>query len=443
LGPDTAFIANGTIHIAVFKGSDPAKPPKTIDLNLWGDSPPAKGTPLSDLLGSVRAAMSASTEPLLAGATATIIGGVLRICPGPSDASIYYRIQNAAEDNTATQLGLAGDKVVVNVARYQLGQMDMGFQVLLKTGADGDKPSATDLRGVELEKTSFYALEKVDLFNLLVMPDPGASTDKDLPGSIDVISDAITYCTRRRAFMIIDAPENFTLAQAQTWLDSPSAATLRSRNAAVYFPRIREPDPLRNNAPRTSPAAGALAGIFARTDANRGVWKAPAGTETNLVGVTGLAVTLTDKENGTLNPLGLNCLRTFPVYGSVSWGARTSRGADALADDYKYIPVRRLALFLEESLYRGTQWAVFEPNDEPLWAQIRLNLGAFMHTLFAQGAFKGKTPREAYFVKCDGETTTQNDVDLGRVNIAVGFAPLKPAEFIVIQIQQIAGNILT
>lgn len=119
------------------------------------------------------------------------------------------------------------------------------------------------------------------------------------------------------------------------------------------------------------------------------------------------------------------------------------RGADAAADEYKYIPVRRLALFIEESLYRGTQWVVFEPNDEPLWAQIRLNLGAFMQTLFRQGAFQGITPREAYFVKCDKETTTQNDINLGVVNIIVGFAPLKPAEFVIIKIQQMAGQIAT
>jgi phage tail sheath protein FI len=203
------------------------------------------------------------------------------------------------------------------------------------------------------------------------------------------------------------------------------------------------PDPLNPSVLGTYGAAGALAGLFARTDAERGVWKAPAGTAATIVGATGLSYTLNDRENGTLNPLGINCLRTFPVYGTVSWGARTGRGADALADEYKYIPVRRLALFLEESLYRGTQWAVFEPNDEPLWAQIRLNLGAFMHTLYAQGAFQGRTPRDAYFVKCDKETTTQNDIDLGRVNIVVGFAPLKPAEFVVIQIQQIAGAIQT
>ncbi len=152
---------------------------------------------------------------------------------------------------------------------------------------------------------------------------------------------------------------------------------------------------------------------------------------------------MTDPENGLLNPLGINCLRTFPTFGAVVWGARTMRGADAAADEYKYVPVRRLALFIEESLYRGTKWVVFEPNDEPLWAQIRLNVGAFMHNLFRQGAFQGTTPREAYFVKCDKETTTQNDINLGIVNIAVGFAPLKPAEFVIIKIQQMAGQIQT
>jgi len=156
-----------------------------------------------------------------------------------------------------------------------------------------------------------------------------------------------------------------------------------------------------------------------------------------------LSYKLTDGENGQLNPIGVNCLRTFPVIGNVVWGARTLEGADLLASEWKYVPVRRLALFIEESLYRGTQWVVFEPNDEPLWAQIRLNVGAFMHNLFRQGAFQGTSPREAYFVKCDGETTTQNDIDLGIVNILVGFAPLKPAEFVIIKIQQIAGEIQT
>jgi len=184
-----------------------------------------------------------------------------------------------------------------------------------------------------------------------------------------------------------------------------------------------------------------MAGLYAATDASRGVWKAPAGTDSRLRNVQGLDYVLTDRENGVLNPLGVNCLRTLAVYGNVAWGARTLDGADVQASDWKYVPVRRLALFLEESLYRGTKWVVFEPNDEPLWAQIRLNIGAFMQNLFRQGAFQGRTPREAYLVKCDRETTTQDDINRGVVNILVGFAPLKPAEFVIIRIQQLAGQV--
>ncbi len=201
------------------------------------------------------------------------------------------------------------------------------------------------------------------------------------------------------------------------------------------------PDPLKENRLETFAPCGVMAGIFSRTDATRGVWKAPAGIEATLNGVVALSVKLTDGESGQLNPLGVNCLRSFPAIGHVVWGARTMRGADQLADEWKYIPVRRTALFIEETLYRGTQWVVFEPNDEPLWAQIRLNLGAFMQNLFRQGAFQGKSPREAYFVKCDKETTNQTDINSGIVNIVVGFAPLKPAEFVVIKLQQMAGQI--
>jgi phage tail sheath protein FI len=180
---------------------------------------------------------------------------------------------------------------------------------------------------------------------------------------------------------------------------------------------------------------------MARTDATRGVWKAPAGIDASLTGVLGLSDALTDKENGVINKLGINALRTFPIFGNVVWGARTMRGADQAADEYKYVPVRRTALFLEESLYRGLKWVVFEPNDEPLWAQIRLNVGAFMQSLFRLGAFQGTTPNEAYFVKCDKETTTQDDRNKGIVNIVVGFAPLKPAEFVVVKLQQLAGQL--
>jgi phage tail sheath protein FI len=179
---------------------------------------------------------------------------------------------------------------------------------------------------------------------------------------------------------------------------------------------------------------------MARIDASRGVWKAPAGVEASMRSISGLTVKLTDRENGVLNQKAVNCLRVFPS-GIVNWGARTLFGDDSFGSEWKYVPVRRLALMLEESLFRGTKWVVFEPNDEPLWAKIRLNVGAYMMSLFRQGAFQGTAPKDAFYVKCDKETTTQDDINKGIVNIEVGFAPLKPAEFVIIKIQQMAGEL--
>ncbi len=291
----------------------------------------------------------------------------------------------------------------------------------------------------QANKKGLYALERADLFNLLCIPPYTASGDVD-PG---LVSEAAAYCEKRRAFLLVDAPSDWTdkTTAKSKFLDPQDFVGTRSKNAALFFPRLRQPNPLRDNQREDFVSSGAVAGVFASTDAGRGVWKAPAGLQATLVGVPELSVGLTDAENGELNQLGINCLRAFPAAGKVVWGARTLRGADQLADENKYIPVRRTALFIEESLFRGLQWVVFEPNDEPLWAQIRLNVGAFLQTLFRQGAFQGATPRDAYFVKCDKETTTQNDINLGVVNVLVGFAPLKPAEFVVISIQQIAGQI--
>jgi len=294
----------------------------------------------------------------------------------------------------------------------------------------------------ELNKQGLYALQQADLFNILCIPPYRAPTDA-LDVDVNLVAAAAPYCEKRRAMLLVDAPKDWTSKDtAKTKFNDITNDNVgtRSRNAALYFPRLQEPNPLRDNQMETFAACGAVAGIYASTDTNRGVWKAPAGLAATL-GAPALSVVLTDAENGELNPLGINCLRAFRATGRVVWGARTLRGSDQLTDEYKYVPVRRTALYIEESLYRGTQWVVFEPNDEPLWAQIRLNVGAFMHNLFRQGAFQGTTPREAYFVKCDKETTTQNDVDNGIVNIVVGFAPLKPAEFVVIKLQQIAGQI--
>jgi hypothetical protein len=308
-------------------------------------------------------------------------------------------------------------------------------------GANSAALDAAAYQGSVANKTGLFALEQADLFNLLcIPPDTRGGTTSQA-----VYQTALAYCVDRRAMLIVDSPDDWSSAsEARDGLDGDIGLTgIAARNAALYFPRVVQADPLLNGQLDTFVPCGIVAGVMARTDAQRGVWKAPAGIDAALRGTQGLSDKMTDAENGQINPVGINSLRSFPIIGRVVWGARTLRGADQLADEYKYIPVRRLALFIEESLFRGTKWVVFEPNDEPLWSQIRLNIGAFMQNLFRQGAFQGSTPRDAYFVKVDRETTTQNDINLGIVNIVVGFAPLKPAEFVVIKIQQMAGQIQT
>ncbi|MEK8033825.1 phage tail sheath subtilisin-like domain-containing protein [Ideonella sp. DXS29W] len=304
--------------------------------------------------------------------------------------------------------------------------------------SDSEPLDTAAYQGSEANKTGLYALKKTDLFNLMCIPPDTREGDT----ASAVYSSALDFCVQRRAMLIVDPPAAWNSANVVTSkLDELGLSGERARNAALFFPRVRQPDPRRDGQLDTFAPSGAIAGLIARTDTNRGIWKAPAGVDAAVSGAQGLAVSLTNEENGQLNPIGVNCLRTFPIIGTVAWGSRTMRGADLLADEYKYIPVRRTALYIEESLYRGLQWVVFEPNDEPLWAQIRLNAGAFMHNLFRQGAFQGASPRDAYFVKCDKETTTQNDINLGIVNVVVGFAPLKPAEFVIIKLQQMAGQI--
>ncbi len=274
-------------------------------------------------------------------------------------------------------------------------------------------------------------LVHVDLFNLLCVP-----------GEVDpaTISTLEAFCVSHRAFMIVDCAPTDTFSSLQKSGPNSSITGTPGTNAAFYFPWINAPDPLNQGGIGPFPPCGYVAGLYASTDGSRGVWKAPAGTAASLTGIIGPNITLNDAENGFLNPLAVNCIRNFSAYGTVIWGARTLQGNDEIGSQWKYVPVRRLALYIEESLYRGTQWAVFEPNDEPLWASLRLNIGSFMQTLFRKGAFQGQTPQEAYFVQCDHETTTQADINLGIVNVIVGFAPLLPAEFVVIQIQQMAGQ---
>jgi Bacteriophage tail sheath protein len=390
------------------------------------------------------------SNPAWAGTTVRAVGKRLQILAGPSRSATVATFSDAAGDTqTTSKLSLPSTG---NVTAYSLGSALASIagtkQGATVRGQDGIPPNALDLIGSNAvdPPRGLFALDKVDLFNILCLPRIGRvdgtnAFDPDQVGN--VISNATDYCERRRAFLLVDTPNDTRTVPQFKQLLSDTLDARRHKNAAAYFPRLISPDPLDDFRPRSFGASGAIAGLFARTDAARGVWKAPAGTEASLRNVQRLEAKLSDAENGVLNPLGINCLRTFSVYGHVCWGSRTLVGSDQQASEWKYVPVRRLALFLEESLYRGTKWVVFEPNDEPLWGQIRLNVGAFLHDLFRQGAFQGKTPREAYLVKCDSETTTQTDIDHGVVNIVVGFAPLKPAEFVIIRIQQLAGQIET
>jgi phage tail sheath protein FI len=310
----------------------------------------------------------------------------------------------------------------------------------------GDEPPASG--GTVINPLDFapvfadYAsLDKVPVFNLLVTPgitDPG------------VTSEAVAYCERKRAFYIMDTPSPQTadwdvntvvgdLGQAAPLSPEPPA----SINAAVYYPWLMTTDPV-TGAPSTSPPSGFVAGIYGQVDTSQGVWQSPAGIRTTLLGTTGVtpAGVMTDPQQGILNQNGVNCLRQFPSVGTVVFGARTTAGADAntAQQQWKYVAVRRMALFIEQTLYASLTWAVFEGNAQPLWNALTQEVTAFMLSLFRQGAFAGSTPSQAFVVQCDATTTTPQDVASGVVNILVGFAPLVPAEFVVVRIAQLAGQ---
>jgi phage tail sheath protein FI len=294
-------------------------------------------------------------------------------------------------------------------------------------------PTAPDATGI-------YALEAED-FNLLCLPELGADGPPTDPAeTAAALAAASRLCEARRAILIVDPLPSWH--SAADVVSGPAGlatvtAGMRRANAAVYFPRLAAAG---GGAPQELAPSGAVAGIIARSDLTRGVWRAPAGQDATIAGAGGLATTLSQGEARSLNRLGVNTLRTFHGAGTVVWGARTLDGADATASEWKYLPVRRMALFIEESLSRGLAWAVFEPNDEVLWATIRNSVGWFLYALFKQGAFQGVTPSDAFFVKCDRDSTTQQEIDAGIVNIVVGIAPLKPAEFVILQIRLMAGS---
>ncbi len=353
-------------------------------------------------------------------------------------AESYMNLSLTATDSRFVKSVLGDESQILSVTKADITKPVTAKTQVMAGGVDGavllpsDAAFGTALMG-DGSTTGVYYLTRVDLFNILNVPGYANFTNLGLLEKL---------CRDERALLIVDSDKGAAPdGSAMTGAPDSGLTGGDGINAAFYYPWLMAPDAMQEGRLRPVPPGGSVAGVYARTDATRGVWKAPAGTDASLSGVAGVAKPMTDSENGVLNPLAVNCIRKFPVYGTIVWGARTLRGNDEIGSEWKYIPVRRTALFIEESLYRGLKWVVFEPNDEPLWSQIRLNVGSYMHDLFRQGAFQGSTPKDAYFVKCDKDTTTQSDINRGIVNIIVGFAPLKPAEFVVIKLQQMAGQL--
>jgi len=313
------------------------------------------------------------------------------------------------------------------------------------------EPEAETSWAQKPEPSAFHAalavnasLDKVPIFNLMALPGITSSA---------TLAEALAYCERKRAFFIMDPPDNTVAdSEAQHLATAPAGSEQIkeywngktppvSANGAIYFPYLQITNPV-TGAAATSPPSGFVAGVFAKEDANRGVWKSPAGLETTILGTAGVVAwgAMTDPQQGALNPLGINCIRTFPGMGTVVFGARTLVSDNPAQEQWKYVGVRRMALFLEQSLYASLRWAIFEPNATPLWRALTQEVEAFMLGLFRQGAFEGNSADEAFTVQCDDKTTTQADIENGVVNLLVGFAPLRPAEFVVVQIQQQAGQ---
>jgi uncharacterized protein len=289
---------------------------------------------------------------------------------------------------------------------------------------------------------NYASLDKVPIFNLLATP--------GIPASL-VTSEAVAYCERKRAFYIMDTPSSSAQSPAK-WdvnsiigvldqsgeLNPPPPVSI---NAAVYYPWLQTADPITGQT-TLMPPSGFVAGIYGQTDNSQGVWQSPAGLQTALTGTTGVDPNgvMTDPQQGILNTNAINCLRQFPGSGTVVFGARTTAAADVAFQQWKYVAVRRMALFIEQSLYANLGWAVFQGNAQPLWDALTQEVTAFMASLYRQGAFAGDTPKDSFLVQCDATTTTQQDINNGVVNVLVGFAPLLPAEFVVIQIAQLAGQ---
>ena len=451
------FINNGGAAEVVRAGArdgslQPARIKLSDDITLTASSPGGWGNQLSvkvdtDNLRDPQHQFNMTITDTVSGATERYAG--LSLTPGPLNLSFAL-----ASSQLMTVDPTSGLTKLPTPGTYTPPAPAAGWQGSTAAPPDAAPPAAggtvggnpgTDVTPGQLAipgdpgaKTGIYALVKADIFNMLCLP---TTWDATYPN--DLLSEAASFCAQHRAMLIVDPPTSWSQVSGPLDFGTVTAQATEAvtgadiANAAIYYPNLEVRDVQSGALVQRGPC-GAVAGVWATTDSSRGVWKAPAGTAAALNGVANLTSQVDDGESGVLNPLAVNCLRNFPLAGPVVWGARTAAGADDNTSQWKYIPVRRTALFIEESLFRGTRWVVFEPNAEPLWAAIRLNVGAFMNSLFQQGAFQGTTPAQAYLVQCDRDNNPQVDIDNGIINILVGFAPLVPAEFVFIHLEQIS-----
>lgn len=439
----------------LFSTGIPANTPNSISITIDGTGPVSVTLDAAALtLGGTNAADGAA----VAAGLQTAIRNAAPAIPSFAGCDVIYtpapdrQIQitsgsgSARTSSISVAAGTFADFLGISAAATSLAgrEVSQGVSPVIPVALAGPGGEGEQLLGGTTVSPSgsdyadFYGnvLRKVRDVTMILLPgEPWTET-----GPTSALSNTIAFAERQKQMMVlVDPPPGYELddARAVEQMSPPS-----STYTAMYYPRVASPNPLYNvdtnpTAPKTVmiPPSAFAAGVWTKTDSRRGVWKAPAGVETRLVGASALEFEVEDTEQSQLNPLGVNCFRKMPTYGPVVWGSRTL--ATKAVPEWRYVPVRRTALFIEKSIKDGIQWAVFQPNAHPLWASLRANIGGFMDGLFRAGAFQGETANDAYFVRCNlGDTMTQADIDRGQVIVVVGFAPLKPAEFVIVRIQQ-------
>jgi len=436
---NTVTVTGLTITVQA-PGSDPTKPPAPQTFTLTANFPVQT---VGDMIAAIQSALASAAGtmgyPSLASAQVRACLSPFASATGAQAQLIQVWVPDPGFANYLVSVSSNPTTLfTVQSINYQAQQLVPPTTTTPPKYPDGQPPSGFDIAGNSTNRSGIFSLDAMQIVNLILVPDMANMTTSDYLTSA---TSTLNYALQRKAFAILDMPltVNSTPSAVQWATSTPGTFGTGIISAATYWPSVQIPTPFSTQLLNLG-GSGTMAGVYALTDVNRGVWKAPAGITAPLAGVQQLSYVMNDQENGQLNPLGINALRTFPIYDNISWGARTLAAANVADDDWKYISVRRLTLYLEQSLIQGLQWVVFEPNDAALWAQIRLSVNAFLHPLYLQGAFVGATPSQAYQVICDESTTTPEDMDNGIVNVLILFAPVRPAEFVVISLQQMAGQ---